>query len=272
MSAENDTEMLPLEVKSPEQRLQDLESAMNTMAQAVSQLGTHLQAQTQQLAQRTATTAAQQQQQQDDSNPYSWLETRSYKATTALGVELVAMSAKPPPLKGITEMIKDIPVYEGVPEVPRQVQGEDAALLHCQRKLAALMHSLIDGYESDLSHDIHNKKAMSLARSAFQDLLEIRRANVARYQRKALEQRPDAERVELFSTKEKEEMEKMRARSRSRGAPQERARSSSPFRGRGGGRGNRGGGRGGFGRGRGVSPHGGGRGQRGRGGGRFSQQ
>eukprot|EP01012_Entosiphon_sulcatum_P064774 TRINITY_DN93625_c0_g1_i1.p1 TRINITY_DN93625_c0_g1~~TRINITY_DN93625_c0_g1_i1.p1 ORF type:complete len:100 (-),score=4.01 TRINITY_DN93625_c0_g1_i1:105-404(-) len=51
----------------------------------------------------------------------------------------------------------------------------------------------------------HNRRILTLARSAFH-LLEVRNTSVARFNRRALEPRPDLDKVELFSPKEQEEL------------------------------------------------------------------
>ena len=248
-------EQTPLPGQESESRLLELERAMQQMASVVQQIGQQFGQQQQQ--------QSQQKREENPSDPYGWMEGQTYSAQSSAGITLAAMAGVAPPLKKVGELIKGIGVYRGVPETASQRGGEDQAIIFCQKKLQAAMNSMIDGYEMQLSEEDHNRRIMTLIRSAFQDLTEIRRHSVGRNAK--LEQRPDMERVELFSEKEREDMEKAqryRSRSGSRGFNY-RSHSPASFR----GRGNRGFERGRSG-GRGSSSRGGGGFRGGRGSGR----
>lgn len=208
---------------------------------------------------------------EEEVDVYDFLPSKEIEAITELGKTLIAMCQKAPPLEGLAEMMRSIPLYRGIPQTAAAGNGGGGDLTQISRKLEATLNLLVSQADQPANPGLL-RMTVALIRSALEDALQARKRMEAGGRRHLLDPRPDRAVRDLLSEEERKRVgssaatsrgqSRLRSRSRGRGraqsahppaaatwrTPSPAWRAPSPaFRGR-----NRGSGRG-YGRGRGAT-------------------
>ena len=121
---------------------------------------------------------------------------------TETGVGLCSLLPAPPPLEQLRLSEKDCPSFSKVPKtpVPRKQNQTDINLFQVQKKVEGAMNMLVHCAESGDQRSLHVQAAM--LRSAWEDLLQMRRSALAGRQFRKLDPRLDDTRPKLLSKEE----------------------------------------------------------------------
>lgn len=179
-----------------------------------------------------------------EEDPYQTILPRKEKtATTELGRSLIAMVQWPPPLDRLSDMIRDTPVYAGMPQTASmgQPSGE---LFHITRKLECALNLMVSQAEQPANAALL-RLIMATVRSAHEDIWQMRRKAEAQGRQHLLDPRIDQLRTDILSEEERKRIgraqpsqNKGRGRSRSRrnSAPSQSYAQQQHAQGRGRGR------------------------------------
>ena len=140
-------------------------------------------------------------------NPWhTVLRPATQEPVTEQAINLISMLQAPPPLAQVHQTARTLERYNGVPTTPaaRRRNVPDKKLWDIQNKLENAMHAFVASCEQ--GKQAHMMKAIAFIRSAFQDVHEQRRHNLAKSQAWQLDKRPDDTQPTLLTKDEENEI------------------------------------------------------------------
>ena len=147
----------------------------------------------------------------DDPKILDWsvvLKPVKVEAMTETGIGLCSLLAMPPPLEQLRLSEKDCPMFSKVPEtpMPRKQHQTYFSLFQIQKKVEGAMNMLVHCAESGDQRSLHVQAAM--LRSAWEDLLQMRRSTLAGREFRKLDPRSDDTRPKLLTREEEGKLNK----------------------------------------------------------------
>ncbi len=150
---------------------------------------------------------------EEEEETAEWTEVLNKEGTepsSQQGARLSALLGKPPPLDLLKASEKQVPRYNGLPKTPLPRRNAlDQKISTAQRKVEHCMNMLICSLDTGNTKDTH--AAGAFARSAFEDLQQIRKELYAGKQKRQLEPRADDTRERLLTREEEEKVAKARS-------------------------------------------------------------
>eukprot|EP01012_Entosiphon_sulcatum_P046343 TRINITY_DN6222_c0_g1_i1.p1 TRINITY_DN6222_c0_g1~~TRINITY_DN6222_c0_g1_i1.p1 ORF type:complete len:205 (+),score=35.17 TRINITY_DN6222_c0_g1_i1:122-736(+) len=144
----------------------------------------------------------------DDSELFNCLPINMAAPMTPLGRNLCRMATTAPPLERVKALMDGVQPYEGVPPTVKAVDNHTTV----QNKLASIINLTVKYAEFGCDNAAILQQIVAVARSGYQDIIEVRRKAAVRGAEGVLKRRPDLQDTDVLSPKERAALSAARAK------------------------------------------------------------